>query len=97
MCETMQSSHRLRPVMTLVRALLAPTASGDDAGERFCAPLPPSPPRFRGIALKTLDEFQYYFHKSEGFFYSSGFVYSLEKKFVVSGSKHDRLFIKNEK
>ncbi len=39
MCETMQSSHRLRPVMALVRALLAPTASGDDAGERFCAPL----------------------------------------------------------
>ena len=43
MCETMQSSHRLRPAMALVRALLAPTASGDDAGERFCAPLPPSP------------------------------------------------------
>ncbi len=42
MCETMQSSHRLRPVMTLVRALFAPTASGDDAGERFCVPLPPS-------------------------------------------------------
>ncbi len=54
MCETMQSSHRLRPVMALVRALLAPTASDDGAGERFCAPLPPSPPRFRGIALKTL-------------------------------------------
>jgi hypothetical protein len=32
--------------------LLAPTASGDGAGERFCAPLPPSSPRFRGIALK---------------------------------------------
>ncbi len=31
---------------------------GDGAGERFCAPLPPSPPRFRDIALKTLDEFQ---------------------------------------
>jgi hypothetical protein len=30
--ETMQSSHRLRPAMTLVRALLAPTASGDGAG-----------------------------------------------------------------
>jgi hypothetical protein len=43
MCETMQSSHRLRPAMALVRALLAPTASGDDVGERFCAPLPPSP------------------------------------------------------
>ena len=42
MCETMQSSHRLRPVMALVRALLAPTASGDGAGERFCASLPPS-------------------------------------------------------
>jgi hypothetical protein len=43
MCETMQSSNRLRPAMALVRALLAPTASGDGAGERFCAPLPPSP------------------------------------------------------
>ena len=43
MCETMQSSHRLRPAMALVRALLVPTASGDGAGERFCAPLPPSP------------------------------------------------------
>ncbi len=43
MCETVQSSHRLRPAMALVRALLAPTASGDGAGERFCAPLPPSP------------------------------------------------------
>ena len=43
MCETMQSSHRLRPAMALVRVLLAPTASGDGAGARFCAPLPPSP------------------------------------------------------
>ena len=43
MCETMQSSHRLRPAMALVRALLAPTASGDGAGARFCATLPPSP------------------------------------------------------
>jgi hypothetical protein len=32
----MQSSHRLRPAMALVRVLLAPTASGDGAGERFC-------------------------------------------------------------
>jgi hypothetical protein len=39
----MQSSHRLRLAMALVRALLGPTASGDGAGERFCAPLPPSP------------------------------------------------------
>jgi len=39
----MQSSHRLRPAMALVRALLAPTASGDGAGARFRAPLPPSP------------------------------------------------------
>ncbi len=60
MCETMQSSHRLRPAMALVRALLAPTVSGDGAGERFCTSLPPSPPRFRGIALKTLDEFQFF-------------------------------------
>jgi hypothetical protein len=59
MCETMQSSHRLRPAMALVRALLAPTTSGDGAGEGFCAPLPPSPPRFRGITLiKTIDEVQ---------------------------------------
>ncbi len=34
----MQSSHRLRPAMALVRALLAPTASGDGAGERLCVP-----------------------------------------------------------
>ncbi len=38
MCKKMQSSHRLRPAMALVRALLAPTASGDGAGERFCVP-----------------------------------------------------------
>ncbi len=44
MCETMQSSHRLRPAMALVRVLLtAPTVSGDGAVERFCAPLPPAP------------------------------------------------------
>jgi hypothetical protein len=42
MCETMQSSHRLRPAMALVRAFLAPTASLDGSGARFCAPLPPS-------------------------------------------------------
>jgi hypothetical protein len=42
--------------MALVRALLAPTASGDGAGERFCAPLPPSPPRF--VALPENTEFQ---------------------------------------
>jgi hypothetical protein len=58
MCETMQSSHRLRPAMALVHALLAPTASGDDAGERFCVSLPTSYPHFRGIVLQTLDEFQ---------------------------------------
>ena len=35
--------------------LLSPTASGgDDAGPRFCTTLPTSPPRFRGITLKTL-------------------------------------------
>ncbi len=60
MCETMQSSHRLRPAMALVRALLAPTASGDGAGERFCAPLPPSP-HFSGAcpdSRKDFHEFQ---------------------------------------
>ena len=56
MCETMQSSHRLRPAMALVRALLVPTASGDGAGERFCAPLPPSP-HFSGACPERLDEF----------------------------------------
>ena len=56
MCETMQSSHRLRPAMALVRALLAPTASGDGAGERFCAPLPPSP-HFSGACPKDFAEF----------------------------------------
>jgi hypothetical protein len=29
--------------MALVHAFLAPTASGDGAGARYCAPLPPSP------------------------------------------------------
>ncbi len=56
MCETMQSSHRLRPAMALVRALLTPTASGDDAGERFCASLPPSP-HFSGAYQRRLHEF----------------------------------------
>ena len=53
MCETMQSSHRLRPAMALVRALLAPTASGDGAGDRFCAPLPPSSPSIRDMIDNT--------------------------------------------
>jgi hypothetical protein len=55
MCETMQSSHRLRPAMALVRALLAPTASGDGAGERSCASLPPSP-HFPGACQTRLEE-----------------------------------------
>ncbi len=59
MCETMQSSHRLRPAMSLVHALLAPTASGDGAGERFCAPLPPSP-HFSGTSQEGLDEFHFF-------------------------------------
>jgi hypothetical protein len=52
----MQSSHRLRPAMALVRALLAPTASDDGAGERFCASLPPSP-HFSGACQTRLEEF----------------------------------------
>ena len=36
MCETMQSSHRLCPVMVMVRALLVPTASDDGDGPSFC-------------------------------------------------------------
>ncbi len=52
----MQSSHRLRPAMAFVRALLAPTASGDGAGERFCAPLPPSPPADREAVLQKRTE-----------------------------------------
>jgi hypothetical protein len=56
MCETMQSSHRLCPAMALVRASLAPTASGDDAGERFCAPLPPSA-HFSGACPEKTYEF----------------------------------------
>jgi hypothetical protein len=43
MWETIQSSHRLCPVMALVRAFLTPTASGDGAGAHFCVPLPSSP------------------------------------------------------
>jgi len=52
----MQSSHRLRPAMALVRALLAPTASGDGAGKRFCAPLSPSP-HFSGACLEKMTNF----------------------------------------
>jgi hypothetical protein len=36
MCETMQSSHRLRLTMALVSSLLAPTVSDDDVGVLFC-------------------------------------------------------------
>jgi hypothetical protein len=43
MYETMQSSHRLCPVMALVRAFLTPTTSGDGVGARICASLPSSP------------------------------------------------------
>ena len=61
MCETMQSSHRLRPAMALVRALIAPTASGDGAGERFCAPLPPSPHFSGTFSEKTSRIFMFTF------------------------------------
>jgi hypothetical protein len=66
MCETMQSSHRLRPAMALVRALLAPTASGDGAGERFCAPLPPSP-HFSGACPEDLTNFFFFLENSSIF------------------------------
>ncbi len=47
--------------------LLAPTVSGGNGvGPRFCVPLSPSPPsfppRFFGIALKTLDELFLFCH-----------------------------------
>jgi hypothetical protein len=48
----------LSDVLCVEVFLLPPTASGgDDAGPRFCEPLPTSSPRFRDIALITLDEF----------------------------------------
>ena len=53
MCETMKSSHLLSDVLGVEVFFLAPTASGDGAGARFCAPLPPSPPPFRGMAENT--------------------------------------------
>ena len=57
--------------------MLAPTASGGDgAGPRFCAPLPTSPPRFRGIALKTLDEFP----STASFFFFCVCLFAAEKK-----------------
>jgi hypothetical protein len=43
--------------MALVRVLLAPTVSGDDAGDRFCAPLPSSPHFSGACPEKRLDEF----------------------------------------
>jgi hypothetical protein len=72
MCETMQSSHRLRPAMTLVRALLAaPTESGDGDVERFCAPLPSSP-HFSGACQIRLDEFLFVFSKIRPFLHFWG-------------------------
>ena len=53
MCETMQSSHLLSDVLGVEVFFLAPTVSGDVAGACFCAPLPPSPPPFRGMAENT--------------------------------------------
>ena len=47
MCETMQSSHLLSDVLGVEVFFVPPTASGDGAGARFCAPLPSSSPRFR--------------------------------------------------
>jgi hypothetical protein len=45
--------------------LLAPTSSdGDGAGPRYCAPLPPSPPRLRGIPLKTRMKRQFCWKKN---------------------------------
>jgi hypothetical protein len=54
MCETMQSSHRPRPAMALVRAFLAPTASGDGAGPRFCAPLPLGKSRWSRVGTSKI-------------------------------------------
>ena len=58
MCETMQSSHLLSDVLGVEVFFLAPTASGDGAGTRFCAPLPPSPPPFRGIVENIINFLQ---------------------------------------
>jgi hypothetical protein len=54
MCETMQSSLRLRPAIALVRALLAPTASSDGAGARFCAPLPTRKSRWSQVGTSKI-------------------------------------------
>jgi hypothetical protein len=53
MCETMQSSHRLRPVMALVRVLLPP--SGAQKGSPAPSPdaVPPSPHFSGGCPEKT--------------------------------------------
>jgi hypothetical protein len=79
MCETMQSSHRLRPVMALVRALLVPTASGDGAGERFCAPLPPSP-HFSGACQRDLTNF---------FFFKNSSIFALLHRGLLRGRMTD--------
>ncbi len=39
----------LSDVLGVELSFLAPTASGIDAGARFCVPLPGSPPRLGGI------------------------------------------------
>jgi hypothetical protein len=57
MCETMQSSHRLCPTMTLVRTLLSPTESDDGPGVRFCASLTPSTHFSKACPEKTFQVF----------------------------------------
>jgi hypothetical protein len=64
MCETIQSSHRLCPVMTLVHAFLTSTVSGDDTGARFCVSLSTSPHFSAACPEKT-----YEFPENPVFFY----------------------------
>jgi hypothetical protein len=56
-CALFGSFHALAGLLSDVMGVgdffWAPTASGDDDGVRFCAPLPPSPPRFRGCPENT--------------------------------------------
>jgi len=55
----MQSSHRLRPVMALVRALLAPTACGDLLGPHLKA---------LGVTVESGGNFEDYIRFSFGTF-----------------------------
>jgi hypothetical protein len=80
----------LSDVLGVEVLLLSPTVSvGDGAGPRFCEPLPPSPPRFRGIALITLDEFGPVSHGQDW----KGWERTGEKGLIISDNQAETCLI----